>query len=103
MNSLPTVPSLSSPNAASETSELSFEDQAALARAMRELERTSLAIRLSAIVGRQVSAIGSIIPANISEIANKAAEAAAASTHVQRSLGIPRSQVFGRLVSQACS
>jgi hypothetical protein len=43
---------------------------------MRELERTSLGIRLSAIVGRQVSAIGSIIPANISEIANKAAEAA---------------------------
>ena len=43
---------------------------------MRELERTSLAIRLSAIIGRQVSAIGSIIPANISEIANKAAEAA---------------------------
>jgi EcsC protein family len=31
---------------------------------------------LSAIIGRQVSAIGSIIPANISEIANKAAEAA---------------------------
>jgi len=78
MNSLPTVPSASSRdgNAPSETSELSFEDQAALARAMRELERTNLAIRLSAIIGRQVSAIGSIIPANISEIANKAAEAA---------------------------
>jgi len=78
MNSLPTVPSASSRdgNAPSETSELSFEDQAALARAMRELERTSLAIRLSAIIGRQVSAVGSIIPANISEIANKAAETA---------------------------
>ena len=78
MNSLPTVPSASSRdgNAPSETSELSFEDQAALARAMRELERTNLAIRLSAIIGRQVSAVGSIIPANISEIANKAAETA---------------------------
>jgi hypothetical protein len=75
MSSLPTVPLSSSrdANAPSETSELSFEDQAVLARAMRELERTSLAIRLSAIIGRQVSAIGSIIPANISEIANKAA------------------------------
>ena len=78
MSSLPTVPSSSSrdANAFSETSELSLEDQAVLAQAMRELERTSLAIRLSAIIGRQVSAIGSIIPANISEIANKAAEAA---------------------------
>src|ERR1700730_3598227 len=78
MSSLPTVPSSSSrdANAPSDTSELSLEDQAVLAQAMRELERTSLAIRLSAIIGRQVSAIGSIIPANISEIANKAAEAA---------------------------
>ncbi len=78
MNSLPAVPSASSRdgNAPSETAELSFEDQAALARAMRELERTNLAIRLSAIIGRQVSAIGSIMPANISEIANKAAETA---------------------------
>jgi hypothetical protein len=42
----------------------------------RELERSSLAVRLSAIIGRKVSAIGSIIPANMSEIANKAAEAA---------------------------
>src|ERR1700730_17836857 len=78
MSSLPTVPSSSSrdANAPSDTSELSLEDQAVLAQAMRELERTSLAIRLSAIIGRQVSAIGSIIPANISEIANKAAETA---------------------------
>ena len=78
MSSLPTVPSSSSrdANAFSETSELWLEDQAVQAQAMRELERTSLAIRLSAIIGRQVSAIGSIIPANISEIANKAAEAA---------------------------
>jgi hypothetical protein len=57
MNSLPTVRSTSSRDgtAPSETPELSFEDQAVLARAMRELERTSLAIRLSAIIGRQVS------------------------------------------------
>ncbi|HUZ91723.1 MAG TPA: EcsC family protein [Methylocella sp.] len=43
---------------------------------MRELERTSLAIRLSSILGRQVGAIGSILPGNIAEIANRAAEAA---------------------------
>jgi hypothetical protein len=63
MSSLPTVPLSSSrdANAPSETSQLSFEDQAVLARAMRELERTSLAIRLSAIIGRQVSAIGSAV------------------------------------------
>src|SRR6202022_2017279 len=45
-------------------------------RAMRELERTSLAIRLSAILGRQAGAIASIVPANVAEIASKAAEAA---------------------------
>jgi hypothetical protein len=57
-------------------SRLSIDDQLALERAMRELERTSLAIRLSAILGRQAGAIGSILPGNIAEIANRAAEAA---------------------------
>ncbi|MGH6835955.1 MAG: EcsC family protein [Methylocella sp.] len=56
--------------------QLSSDDRAALERAMRELERTSLAIRLSAILGRQAGAIASIVPANIAEIASKAAEAA---------------------------
>jgi EcsC protein family len=58
------------------TDQLSSDDREALERAMRELERTSLAIRLSAIVGRQAGALASIVPANIAEIASKAAEAA---------------------------
>ena len=57
-------------------SRLSSDDREALERAMRELERTSLAIRLSAIVGRQAGAIASIVPANLAEIASRAAEAA---------------------------
>lgn len=58
------------------TNQLSNDDREALERAMRELERTSLAIRLSAIVGRQAGALASIVPANIAEIARKAAETA---------------------------
>ncbi|MGH6869762.1 MAG: EcsC family protein, partial [Methylocella sp.] len=44
-------------------SRLSSDDRAALERAMRELECTSLAIRLSSILGRQAGAIASIVPA----------------------------------------
>ena len=57
-------------------SRLSIEDRQALERAVRELERTSLAIRLSSILGRKAGAIGSILPGNIAAIANSAAEAA---------------------------
>src|SRR5580704_796009 len=57
-------------------SRLSIDDREALERAMRELERTSLAIRLSSILGRQAGAIASLVPANIAEIASRAAEAA---------------------------
>ena len=57
-------------------SRLSIEDLQALERAMRELERTSLAIRLSSILGRKAGAIGSMLPGNIAAIANRAAEAA---------------------------
>jgi hypothetical protein len=57
-------------------SRLLIDDQMALERALRELERTSLAIRLSAILGRQAGAFGSILPGNIAGIANRAAEAA---------------------------
>jgi hypothetical protein len=58
------------------TDQLSNDDREALERAMRELERTSLAIRLSAIVGRQAGALASIVPENIAEIASRAAETA---------------------------
>jgi hypothetical protein len=57
-------------------SRLSLDDREALERAMRELERTSLAIRLCAILGRQAGAIASIVPDNVAEIASRAAEAA---------------------------
>jgi hypothetical protein len=57
-------------------SRLSIEDQQALERAVYDLERTSLAIRLSSLLGRQANAIGSLLPGNIAEIANRAAEAA---------------------------
>jgi hypothetical protein len=57
-------------------SRLSIEDQQALERAVYNLERTSLAIRLSSLLGRQANAIGSLLPGNIAEIANRAAEAA---------------------------
>lgn len=57
-------------------SRLSRDDLAALERAMRELERTSLAIRLSAMLGWKGSALASIVPARVAEIANKAAGAA---------------------------
>jgi hypothetical protein len=57
-------------------SRLSREDREALGRAMRDLERTSLAIRICAIVGRQASAIASIVPPQFGEIATRAGEAA---------------------------
>ena len=57
-------------------SRLSIEDRQALERAMRELERMSLAIRLSSLLGRQAGALGSMLPGNIANIANRAAEAA---------------------------
>ncbi|HMF07280.1 MAG TPA: EcsC family protein, partial [Methylocella sp.] len=58
------------------TSRLSPEDRAALQRAVRELERTSLAIRLSAILGEQARNLASFIPAPLADMANRAAQAA---------------------------
>jgi EcsC protein family len=57
-------------------SRLSPEDRAALQRAVGELERTSLAIRLSAILGEQARNLTSFIPAPLADIANRAAGAA---------------------------
>jgi hypothetical protein len=57
-------------------SRLSAEDRALLQRAFNELERTSLAIRLSALLGRQAATLASLIPASLAETANRAAEAA---------------------------
>lgn len=57
-------------------SSLSPEDRQALQRAMRDLESTSFAIRLCAILGRRASALASAVPPHLAEIANKTAEAA---------------------------
>ncbi len=64
-------------------SRLSPEDRVALQRAISELERTTLAIRLSASLGQQASVLASIVPARLAGMANKAAEAA-----IRRSLDI---------------
>jgi EcsC protein family len=57
-------------------SRLSAEDRVLLQRAFTALERTSLAIRLSALLGRQASTLASFIPAPLAETATRAAEAA---------------------------
>jgi hypothetical protein len=57
-------------------SRLSPEDRAALQRAVRELESTSLAIRLSAILGEQARNLASFVPAPLADVANRAAGAA---------------------------
>jgi len=57
-------------------SRLSPEDRAALQRAVRELERTSLAIRFSAILGEQARNLASVVPAPLADVANRAAGAA---------------------------
>jgi hypothetical protein len=59
-----------------EASAFSAQDHVALERAVRELERSSLAMRLTSLVGRQVGMIGSIVPPQILSAANKSAEAA---------------------------
>ncbi|MBO0733241.1 MAG: EcsC family protein, partial [Methylocapsa sp.] len=61
---------------ASGVSRLSPEDLAALKRAITELERSSLAIRLSAILGRQATNLASRVPASLADLVNRAAEAA---------------------------
>lgn len=55
---------------------LAPEDEAALRRAVGELNRTSLTMRLTAAIGRQIGFIGLMVPASFAETVNKAAEAA---------------------------
>ncbi len=52
---------------------LSPEDEAALADAVRALEGTSFAANLSGLVGRQLGFAGDLLPARVTEVANKAA------------------------------
>lgn len=55
---------------------LSPSDLAALERAIRELEGGNLAMRLTAMFGRQVGLLGAVVPGPVAEAANRAAEAA---------------------------
>ena len=55
---------------------LSGDDEAALRRAIGELHRESLAMRLTAAIGRQIGFIGVMLPPPIAETVNKAAETA---------------------------
>ena len=55
---------------------LSPDDEVALRRAIGELRRESLAMRLTALIGRQIGFIGLMVPAPIALTANKAAESA---------------------------
>ncbi|MGO9673029.1 MAG: EcsC family protein [Methylocella sp.] len=57
-------------------SALSPDDEAALQRAFGELHRESLAMRLTALIGRQIGFIGLMVPPPIAQTVNKAAEAA---------------------------
>lgn len=57
----------------SEQTRLSIDDQQALARAMRELEQTSLAVRLSSLLGQRAGVIGTILPEPVAAVANRAA------------------------------
>lgn len=55
---------------------LSPDDEAALRRSIGELNRESLAMRLTAALGRQIGFVGLMVPAPIAETVNKAAEKA---------------------------
>lgn len=55
------------------TPDWSPEDEAALASAVAALERSSLASRLSEVVGRQIGLAGDLIPAGLANTANQAA------------------------------
>ena len=52
--------------------ELTPQDSAALARAVRELEHTSLAARVTYMFGKQIELAGKYVPEKISGIVNKA-------------------------------
>lgn len=57
-------------------SPLAQEDEQALAEAVRLLEYTSMASRLTHVLGKQISSIGSFVPARVRNMAGKAASIA---------------------------
>lgn len=99
MNSLVSVEPSSSGNLVfpAGAARLSFDDQQALERAIHALERTSLAIRLSSILGRRAGAIGLVLPGNIADAANRAAEAA-----VRSGLDFALRSLAGKPIKDRC-
>jgi len=67
---------LSSLPAVKTSPDLSGQDYDALLTAVRELEHTSFALHLANLLGRQIGQVGKLIPASVTSIVNKAAEAA---------------------------
>ncbi len=55
---------------------LSAEDEAALRRAVGELRRSSLAMRLTSLIGRQIGVVGMVVPAPVAQIVTTSAETA---------------------------
>jgi hypothetical protein len=55
---------------------MSEADRASLRQAVKYLEHRSLATRLSLLVGRQMSMVGRLLPAHLTDIVDKAAEGA---------------------------
>ncbi len=81
-------------------------DQAALARAVEALERTSFAARVTGLLGRQLQMAGSLVPAKVSAVVSRAAGSALkASMHVAltslRKGGQKDSRAFHRVMSAA--
>jgi hypothetical protein len=72
---------------------LAPEDEAALRRSIGELHRESLAMRLTAALGRQIGHIGLMVPAPIAETVNKAAEAA-----LRRAMGLALASLGDRSI-----
>ncbi len=83
----PTLPVVAAPQ------DMSEQDYAALLEAVRELEHTSFALHLANLLGRQIGQVGKLIPAPITSLVNKAAEAAIRNAFhfALRSLGRPES------------
>lgn len=55
---------------------MAADDRATLRQAVRFLEHRSLATRLSLVFGRQISLVGKMLPAQLSEVVDKTAERA---------------------------
>jgi hypothetical protein len=58
------------------TESMAEADRRLLRKAVKDLEHRSLATRLSLVLGQQISRVGKLLPANVTDIVDKAAERA---------------------------